>query len=149
MPEVNKGIMNYGSIGGDAKVSSVVTHTGDNVSVHASGSAVNVKSRLEHVTQAASRDRSDDRLQREKLNELFQQLQAALSQIPNTHRDSAEAIARQAQVLADAANGKSPSKTFIQVSGEALKATAKFVSDVAPSVAGIITAIVSAIGALS
>jgi hypothetical protein len=59
------------------------------------------------------------------------------------------AIARQAQVLAEAANAKAPSKTFIQVSGEVLKATAKFVSDVAPSVPGIITAIVSAIGALS
>jgi hypothetical protein len=77
MAEVNNGIMNYGTIGGNAKVKSVVTHTGDDVSVHAAGSAVNVKSRLEHVTQEASRDRPDDQLQREKLNELFQQLQAA------------------------------------------------------------------------
>jgi hypothetical protein len=120
MVEVNKGIMNYGTIGGDAKVKSVVTHTGS----------------------------SDDHAQREKLNELIQQLHAALSQIPPTHRDGADAIARQAQVLAEAANAKSPSKTFIQVSGEALKATAKFVSDVAPSVAPIITAIVAAVGAL-
>ena len=146
MAEVNNGIINSGSIGGDAKVSSVVTHTGDNVNVHALGSAVNVKSRLDHVTQTVSPGRSDDRLQREKLDALYKQLQAALSQVPDTHRDSADAIARQALVLADAVKAKSPSKTFIQVSGEALKATAKFVADVAPSVAGIITAIVAAIG---
>lgn len=146
MAEVNNGIMNYGSIGGDAKVKSVVTHTGDNVNVHASGSAVNVKSRLDHVTQTASSGRSGDQLQREKLDALYKQLQAALAQVPDTHRESADAIARQALVFADAVKAKSPSKTFIQVSGEALKATAKFVVDVAPSVAGIITAIVAAVG---
>jgi hypothetical protein len=148
MAEVNNGIMNYGSIGGDAKVkvSSVVTHTGDKVNVLASGSAVNVKSRLDHVTQRASSNRSDDQLQREKLDALYKQLQEALSRVPDTHRDGADAVARQAQVLADAVQAESPSKTFIQVSGEALKATAKFVSDVAPSVAPIIAAIVSAAG---
>jgi hypothetical protein len=116
------------------------------VNVLASGSAVNVKSRLDHVTQRASSNRSDDQLQREKLDALYKQLQEALSRVPDTHRDGADAVARQAQVLADAVQAESPSKTFIQVSGEALKATAKFVSDVAPSVAPIIAAIVSAAG---
>lgn len=135
MVEVNKGIINTGTIGGDAKVSEV--------HVHASNASVNLKSRLDRVSQSPSRRTTAGTTPQKQLEELFQELRAVLATVPGSHRDGADAVVRQAQVLTTAASAAHPSKTFIQVSGEALKATLKFVADVAPPVAKIVTAIVS------
>jgi hypothetical protein len=146
--DVNKGIINYGSIGGDARVRSDVRHTGDNVSTHALGSNVNVKSGLENSAQTACSDASQ-RQTREKLNELIEQLKTALSHVPDSHREGADAVVSQAKSLASATTAQTPNKTFVQVTADGLKSAAKFVADVAPSVGGIVSGIVSILGTLS
>ena len=147
MPDVNKGIINYGTIGGDAKVRSDTKHVGDRINTRAVNSNIKVKSELSQVDQTASRAAYG--AQQQELSRLLEQLNSVLGQVPATHRDGAEAVANQAQALVQAAARQEPNKSLLQVTAEGLRAAAKMVTDVAPSIGGIVSAIVSIVGGLS
>ena len=96
------------------------------------GSIVNIKSRLENVTQTVGEIRGGDEETRKELQKLIQQLSEALEKAPPAKKEQVEAVAETAKALVDQAKGEKPNKTMLQITGEGLKQAAKNVGDVLP-----------------
>jgi hypothetical protein len=109
------------------------------------GANVNVKSRLENVTQAIGQIPSADPSAKDELQTLIAQLQEALQQAPEGKEEEAEAVAEYAQELVDAAAADKPNKTKVKITGEGLKMAAQNLATVMPSVLGIATQIVGVV----
>lgn len=132
MADVNKGIINTGTIGRDASVEVHEEHIGDDVSVSASNSVVNLNSALDNVEQKLSVLASRDESLHRELQTLFEQLYRQLSEIPEQQREAVETITAQAElVLAQTAEEK-PKRRLLEISTEGLKQAAAFVKDIAP-----------------
>jgi hypothetical protein len=130
--DVNKGIINTGRIGGDASVEVHEEHIGDEVSVSASNSVVNLNSALENVEQKLRVLASRDESLHQELQTLFQQLYRQLSEIPEQRQEEVDAITSQAElVLAQTAEDK-PKRRLLEISAEGLKQAAAFVKDITP-----------------
>ena len=71
MANKNKGIINYGTIHGDSSVEHKDQHIGDNISIEATGSNVNVNSVLENTTQSIAGLDSFNSSQRSELEDLI------------------------------------------------------------------------------
>ncbi|MCP4416407.1 MAG: caspase family protein, partial [Chloroflexi bacterium] len=82
---------------------------------------------------------------KQALQKLIQQLEQALSQVPEAHGDSAEAVAQTTQALVKMAEEESPNKTMLQITGEGLKQAAKNLAEITPDVLTIATGIVGTI----
>jgi ABC-type transporter Mla subunit MlaD len=87
----------------------------------------------------------DDRV---RLDALIASLSDALARLPAEHRETAEAVSRQAESLAELTREAAPNKTLLRVASDGLKQTVKFLADVAPPVAGIVEGIVKIAAAL-
>jgi paraquat-inducible protein B len=151
VPDVNQGIINYGSIGGDARVTSADVHVGDTITVEATNSNVTIKSCLERATQRVGALPAEDVQRKDDLQRLLSQLRSALAKVPATHADEAEAVARQAETALAAATESKPNRTLLQIAGDSLKKAAATLAAVAPPVVAIakdIVAIMADIAAL-
>jgi hypothetical protein len=110
---------------------------------------LNIQSTLDHVVQnIGTMTRTDDST-RTELQKLVLQLNEVLKLTPPEKAEEAEAIANMTQSLMEAASSEKPNKTMIQITGEGLKKAAQNISNVLPTVLGIVTQIVTAISALA
>jgi hypothetical protein len=110
---------------------------------------VNIKSRLEQVTQTVQQTTgwSDER--RDELNKLIADLQSVLKAVADQRPADAERVAKSAEMVVEEATRDKPDKSFLNITAEGLKQAAKAVADIAPTVlevAGKIAAFVVGLG---
>jgi hypothetical protein len=76
-----------------------------------------------------------------ELQNLIQQLNQALQQIPVDRQAEAEKVAKMAARLIEDASEEKPDKDLLEISGEGLKKAARNIADVMPDVLNIATKI--------
>ncbi|HEU5100242.1 MAG TPA: hypothetical protein VFU22_14540 [Roseiflexaceae bacterium] len=118
---------------------------GDTISIsNISGSNVNVKSTLEHVTQTINAFPGDPGVKNE-LQQLIEQLNTELRKAPANKQADAEAVAEIAKDLVDRAAKEKPNRAIVQISAEGLKQAAANLDAVLPTVLPIATKIATTI----
>ena len=122
---------------------------GDRITISGdvNNSILNIKSTLTNVQQSVGAMPASDEAAREQLQKLVEQLSQALAspKVQETKKEEAEAVAASAQILVETAKAEKPNKTLLQSSGEVLKKAAENLAEVAPTVIGIATQIVTAV----
>ena len=132
--------------GASSKVSTGETF---NMSGDFRGSILNIKSKLENVTQRIESMPHGDEATKSELLELISTLKMELQKVPEDKTEDAEAVADLTEKLVENAVSKKPNKKVLQITGEGLKQAAQNIADVMPTVLSIATKIVSAIGLLA
>ncbi len=110
---------------------------------------VNIKARLEHVTQTVQQTTGlpDDR--RAQLALLVDELRAALEPIATQRPEDAERVAQTAELVATEATKGQPNKGFLSLTAAGLKEAAKAVADIAPTVLTVADKIAAFVAALT
>jgi hypothetical protein len=108
------------------------------------GAILNIKNKMENVTQTVNAISGDDSTKAE-LEQLLKQLSETLQQVPPERTEDAEAVAETAKDLVEKASQEKPNKSLIKISGEGLKQAAQNLAAVMPPVLGIATQIVAAV----
>jgi len=112
------------------------------ISIHASGSIVNIQSTLDNVSQVIhNAPQLDDNFKAE-LTSLIEQLTAALTEVPDEYAEDAEAIAVEASRLAEDVSRAKPNRRSIQISADGLKRAAQNLAAITPPVVTIVQSIV-------
>ncbi len=115
------------------------------------GAMVNVKSTLNNVQQTIGGMPNANDNEKAALEGLVKQLEEALTKVPASNIENAEAISQMTEALVEQAAKDEPNKTILQFSGEGLKAAARNLAEIAPDVqtiAGNIIAIVNSIAGI-
>lgn len=113
------------------------------------GAVLNIKSKLENVTQTINTMTGGEPSEKAELQRLLQQLSETLQKVPQEHTENAEAVAETARILVEMASQEKPNKTMIKLSGDSLKQAAQNLAVVMPAVLGIATQIVDTITKLT
>ncbi len=121
----------------------------DKIQVSGVVGPVNIKSRLDHVTQTVQQAPgwSDER--RQELEQLVAELAEGLKVVAEKRPDDAERVTKTAELVFAEATKEKPDHGFLSISVEGLKQAAKAVADIAPTVlavAGKVAAFVAALG---
>jgi len=107
------------------------------------GANVNIKSKLENVTQTIGTMPHGDDQQRDELKELVAQLQEALAQAPPDQADDVEKVTKRVEALVEEASDENPDEEMVELTGTSLRRAAENVKDALPTVLPIATQIVS------
>ncbi len=120
---------------------------GDRITISGTiqNSNLNIKSTLTNVQQSVGAISGGDDASRAELQNLIVQLNQALENVPKNLKEEAEAVAASAQALVENAKAEKPNKTLLQISGEGLKKAAENLSEIAPTLVGIASQVVTAI----
>lgn len=127
----DQGKVHIGSIGGD--VSGNIA--GDSITIIGS-TLSNASRRAQSLTQA------DDRAE---LEQLIEQLKAALEKVPADKQEEAQTVAEYTKTLVEEAAKEKPKKSMLEITGEGLKKAAQNLVGVAPLVGEIAARIVAKI----
>jgi hypothetical protein len=135
-----------GVIGDHAHVEGGI-HLGDsgdtfNMSGDFRGAFVNIKSRLENVSQTIGTLPDGDPSTKAELERLVEELNEALQQVPPDKAEDAEAVAQSAEALVETATQEKPNRTMVEITGDGLKKAAQNLANVMPTVLTIATQIV-------
>jgi hypothetical protein len=130
---------------------SYIEHQGDlivtnNTITVTNSTNVVIQSTLTSAQLVAGTMAAGDDSERQKLQELLQNLRDVLPTAPFDRGEQAEALATQAKGLVEEAAKPQPNKTTLQVFGEGLRRTSEFVKDAVPAVVTIVGQIVSVVG---
>ena len=106
------------------------------------GAIVNIKSRLENVTQTINTLPHGDDQQRDELKALVAQLQEALAQAPPEQADDVEKVTKRVEALVEEAGEENPDEEMMEITGNSLKRAAENIRDALPTVLPIATQIV-------
>ncbi len=106
----------------------------DKVQVSGVVGPVNIKSRLEHVTQTVTQTTTLGDAQRDQLAQLITELQTALAAAAEKRPDDAERVAKTAELVVAEVVKPKPDKSFLSITTEGLKQAAQAVADIAPAV---------------
>ena len=109
------------------------------------GAIINIKSTLTNVQQSIGTMQTEDPEARKELEKLVGQLSEALQNVPENHKEDAQAVADLTQSLVESANTEQPNKTTLQITGEGLKKAAQNLAEVMPTVITIATQIVATV----
>lgn len=113
------------------------------------GAILNIKSKLENVTQTINTMPGGEPSEKAELQRLLQQLSETLQQVPPSHAEDAEAVAETAKTLVETATQAKPNKTILQITGAGLKKATENLQTVMPVVLTIATQIVDNIAKLT
>lgn len=129
----------------------MTVNSGDtfNMSGDFRGAVLNIKSTLNNVQQTIGGMSTAHDAEKEELQKLVKQLEQALSQVPETHDEDAEAVSQTTEALVNLAAEEKPNKTMLQITGEGLKQAAKNLAEITPDVLKIATGIVLTIGKIA
>ena len=109
---------------------------------------VNIKSRLEQVTQTVTQAPALADDQRQALAALLTQLQQSLAPVAEQRPDDADRVTRSAETVgAEVAKAK-PDKDYLRITAAGLTAAAKAVADIAPPVLAVAAKVAAFIAAL-
>ena len=124
---------------------SATVSQGDNINMSGDfrGAMVNVKSTLSNVQQTINNSLSAlEDLDKQELQDLVNKLAQALTRVPETKREDAEAVSQTTEALINMVAKEKPNKTLLQITGEGLKQAAANLEEITPAVLKIATSIV-------
>lgn len=98
---------------------------------------VNIKSRLDHVTQSVSTAASLKDADRETLSKLIAEMRDALATASDKRPEDADRVAAGLETVASELGKAKLNRSFLNISLEGLKQAAKAVEDIAPSVLAV------------
>jgi hypothetical protein len=106
----------------------------DKIQVSGVVGPVNIKSRLDHVTQTVQQATgwSDER--KEQLKTLVAELHTGLHELEKQRPEDADRVAKTAELVVAEATKAKPDKGFLSITAEGLKQAAQAVADIAPLV---------------
>ena len=104
---------------------------------------VNIKSRMDRVTQIVKNASAMPDDKRRQLAALIGELQEALQAATEKRPEDAERVAHTAELVAAEVAKQKPDKGFLSITSEGLKQAAQTVADIAPSVIGVAAKIAS------
>ncbi|NQV98542.1 MAG: hypothetical protein HQ483_02495 [Rhodospirillales bacterium] len=104
------------------------------------GAIVNYKSTLTQVTQSIQTV-PGSAAEKQELERLVLELQAALDTLPPAQKDIAEAIATQTHNLVEEAKKPAPNKALLGITADGLKNAAASIADITPKVLSAATQI--------
>jgi hypothetical protein len=137
------------SIGGEQTFEEVTVNMGDNINIsNVSGSVINLKSRLDHVTQQIGTLPGADQATKDALAQLTKDLSDMLGQAPANQADTAEIVAKRTEALVGEVSKQQPDKELVAFNLESLKQAAANLAAVLPAVLPIATKIVEHISTL-
>jgi hypothetical protein len=111
-----------------------------------SGSIINIKSRLERVSQGIGALPRGDDATKQRLAELLADLSEALTQVPADRAQEAETVAALTWELIEKAKAEPPNQSLLRISAEGLMKAARSVTDTLSPVLKIIEQIVGLLG---
>jgi len=132
-------------VGGDKVEGDKVTGDTFNMSGDFRGAILNIKSTLTNVTQTIGALPNADEAAKANLQQLVNQLDEELKQVPADKAEEAEAVAQMTKTLVETANSEKPNKMMLQITGEGLKKAAENLAAIVPNVVKIAGAIVAGI----
>lgn len=109
----------------------------DKIQVQNVVGSVNIKSRLDHVTQMVSTAAPLKDADRETLTKLIVELKEALAVASEKRPEDADRVAASVETVTSELAKAKLNKTFLSISLEGLKQAAKAVEDIAPSVLAV------------
>ena len=107
------------------------------------GANVNIKSKLENVTQTISTMPHGNEEERDELKQMITRLEEELNKASEEQAKEAERVARRVEDLMREAEVEEPDEEYVQEEGERLKRAAENVKEALPTVLPIATQIVS------
>ena len=134
MPEVNKGIINTGTIGGNVNMSKHEKHIGDKISIKADHSVVNLKGRMDNISFNIKQSELLPDSQKQEFEDLMEQFKTMIQSIAEQEPEDTERITDYLEMLSKELNREKPQKGFIQSIWANIKQTAKVLSDSLPDV---------------
>jgi hypothetical protein len=114
---------------------------------HVSG-IVNVKSRLDNVSQAINNSSNLQDGSKQELTRLLQELRVALEPAAKSQPDDGERIVQSAEMVVNEVVKEKPNKSFLNLTLAGLTEAAKAVESIAPAVIGVATKIASFVATL-
>jgi len=111
-----------------------------------SDSILNIESDLKGAIQTVGAAANVEPSAQKQLQELLEQLQSELKQVPPDKASDAQAVATMAKQVVEEATKAQPNKTMVQITGDGLKKAAENIGAVMPKVLEIAGLIVAAIG---
>jgi hypothetical protein len=109
---------------------------------------VNVKSRLDRVSQTVNNAPSIEKKSREELSKLFQELRDVLEPVAKAKPQDGERVIQSAEMVVNEVTKEKPSKSFLDITLAGLTEAAKAVEAIAPSVLTVATKIASFVATL-
>lgn len=120
----------------------------DKIQVSGVVGPVNIKSRLDHVTQIVNHASAIDNSKKQEFARMIDSLREALNAAGDKRPDDTERVAQTAELVATEIAKSKPSKNFLNVTAEGLKEAAKAVEDIAPDVIRVATMIATFVAGL-
>jgi hypothetical protein len=139
---------NEGSSNPQIMVIGEVTMSQDNINIHNVVGPVNVKARLDRVTQIVKNAPAIPTKEKDQLADLIDQLKHALEAAAEKQPEDLQRVIQAAEMVAAEVSKQKPSKSFLALSAEGLKEAAKAVAGIAPTVLNVATQIVQFVGKL-
>jgi hypothetical protein len=143
MAESNKGIINYGSIGGSATVHNSEIIRGNRTSTEAHGSAVSTGGGTATLKGLADKDPAA------RLESLMTELKAHLATLPPAHSEAVDALRQQSEAVVGLASSAKPNPTLLKTSCSALQQIGEALGEVAPMVPVLIKGVAAAAAAVA
>lgn len=109
----------------------------DNIHIGQVVGPVNVKSRLDHVTQIVKNAPAVADAKRQELSALIEELKQVLKYASSAKPEDTERVVQAAEMVAAEVSKEKPNKSFLSITTEGLKEAAKAVEAVAPSVLSV------------
>jgi hypothetical protein len=146
--EYEAALTSEGSRNPDVMVIGEVSMSQDHISVSNVVGPVNIKSKLDRVSQVVSTAPKLDAPSKEEFQRLLQELQHALESVATQKPQDAERVTQAAETVANEVAKDEPSKSFLAITAEGLKEAAKTVASIAPSVLTVAEKIATFVGGL-
>ncbi|MDO8140979.1 MAG: hypothetical protein Q6358_05725 [Candidatus Brocadiales bacterium] len=106
----------------------------DNIHIGHVVGPVNVKSRLDHVTQIVKNAPAVADAKRQELSALIEELKQALEYASSAEPEDTQRVVQAAEMVAAEVSKEKPNKSFLSITTEGLKEAARAVEAIAPSV---------------
>lgn len=129
---------NEGSANPNVMVIGEITMSQDNIHIEHVVGTVNVKSRLDNVTQIVNTAPAITDAKKQEFSSLIEELRQALASVPAEAKpEDTQRVVQAAEMVAAEVSKEKPNKPFLAITAEGLKEAAKAVEAVAPAAMGV------------
>lgn len=140
---------NEGSTNPNVMVIGEITMSQDNIHIEHVVGPVNVKARLDHVTQVVKTASAVADAKKEELSALIEELKQTLASVASTAKpEDTQRVVQAAEMVATEIAKEKPNKSFLAITTEGLKEAAKAVEAIAPTVLGVAAKIAAFVAGL-
>lgn len=145
--EYESALNNEGSTNPNIMVIGEVTMSKDNIHIENVVGPVNVKSRLENVTQVVKNAPAVADAQKQELSDLIEELKQSLDPISAQAPEDSQRVVQATEMVAAEVAKEKPNKSFLAITTEGLKEAAKAVEASTPTILTVATKIAKFVAA--